>query len=650
MRKRSHFISTIAVLLAISLAGCLQTNADDAPAAPKAEAAKALPADLLMPSTTKGYLSIPDINEFKARSSGTQLGQMTEDPLLKDFAAELSGHLKVKIGQTEARIGITLEDLKGIYNGEVAFASIQPKPGSHAMVLLADVSGNERDAAILLFKIAKNVVGKGGAKSLLRISGRTVTKLDIPHLKGRSIYNLVEGNWLIASDSTTEIAAVLRRLDAGGDDSSLAKLPAYSTSMSKAKASVADDDWQARFFVEPFGYVSIVKALSPKRSRKGKADISLVLQNQGFGAVKGVAGYVTLADGVHDFVHRTFVYVPQGGEALKKAARMLDFPNTKEMAPQDWVPQKLSNYVTFNWKVQEGFEYSRTLVNEMAGDEKDDIFEDVLESIRTDVKGPKVDIRKEIVANLGERLTFISHYKEPIKEDSERFLLAIELTNVKPVEGAVAKIMASDTNAKPLKVGDINVWEVKPEESGGDVDSIDIDPVFDDPLALPPEEPDDEEEKALPSSAVAVVHGHLMIATHLDIMKDVVTHNGPSLAASEDYIRMDKSLKALGAGPQSMRTFGRIDESYRVNYEMLRKGQMPKAETMLGGIMNKLLGGGKEGRKPEIDGKKMPDFNEVKKYLGASGSFAKAEDDGLLFVGCMLRKLGGEVKAVGPIE
>lgn len=610
-----------------------------------------LATDQFLPSTTKGYLSIPDVDQFVARSSGTQLGQMTDDPTLKEFAEDLSRQMKLKLGHTQARIGLTLDDLQGINSGEAAIASIEPGPGKHAMVLLADVAGNEKEAAILLYKMSKNVVGKGGKKALLRIEKRSVTQLDIPargpKLKGRSVYHLLAGNWLIASDSPTEIASVLQRIDSGGDAKSLANLPAYAKTMHKAKATIKGDDWQLRFFVEPFGYMNIVKALSEKRDRKGKADLTKVLHNQGFTAVKGVGGYVTLDDGDHDFIHRTFVYVPQGGQALTKAARMLDFPNTETLAPQDWVPQKLSNYASFNWKLQKAFEHSKSLVNELAGDETEDIFDDVLESIRTDPDGPQIDIRKEIVANLGERLTVISHYKEPITADSERILLAVELASeedvrkaaarIENVRKAVARIMDFDDNAELHMINDTPVWEIKPPE-GDDVADPEIDPGFQDPFALEPEPK--AEEKSLPSSAVSIAHGHLIIGTHMDIVVDIVKNEGPSLAESADFIRMEKTLTALGAGPQSMRTFGRVDEAYRVNYELLRKGAMPESETMLGGLMNKLLGG--EGiREAEVDGDKMPPFDEVRKYLGTSGSFSKAEEDGLLFVGCMLKKPSG---------
>lgn len=629
-RNLTQFLS--AALIATACVASLRAESQPAPD----ELVAATPTDLLLPNTTKGYLSVPSVEAFKTQAADTQLGRMAVDPLVQDFADDLKRQLRLKLGHTEARIGITLDDLSGLHSGEAAIASIQPKPGDHAMMLLADVTGNERKAAILLFKISKNVVAKGGKSTALRIERQSVTKLDIPRrggaLEGRSVYHAVVGRWLIASDNPDEIAQVIRRMESKGDSHSLANHPAYSTAMSRAKAHVKGQ-WQVRWFVEPFGYASIAKAINAKRNRRGKADIAQVLERQGFNAIQGIAGYITLADGTHDLVHRTFVYVPVGGAGKTKAARMLDFPNSESLEPQAWVPQDLSSYATFRWKVKEAFEHSKSLVNDLAGEE---IFDDVLDSIRDDPVGPKVDIRKDIVANLGERVSLITHYTTPITAQSERLALAVELTDPKAVADAVRRIMIADDNAVAHSIGGVVIWEIKTPEEETKVGPLEIQTPG---QFIPQDEPEEElEEASLPQSAVAVAHGHLFISTHIDILEKVITHKGPSLAMSADYLRMDATLNALGAGPQCMRLFNRTDEAYRVNYELLRSGKMPESETMLGGLMNELLGVEGDPRVPAVDGKKMPDFKEVQKYLGASGSFARSEQDGVLFIGCILKK------------
>jgi hypothetical protein len=57
---------------------------------------------------------------------------------------------------------------------------------------------------------------------------------------------------------------------------------------------------------------------------------------------------------------------------------------------------------------------------------------------------------------------------------------------------------------------------------------------------------------------------------------------------------------------------------------------MPEAETMLGKLLNHMLGDGKEGsvRKQEIDGGKLPDFETVRRYFGPAGISVVSVEDG----------------------
>ncbi len=92
---------------------------------------------------------------------------------------------------------------------------------------------------------------------------------------------------------------------------------------------------------------------------------------------KGVGGHVFLATGDEELLHRTMVYAPpiQAGTTAERparidsalAARMLNFPNTDTLQPQPFVSRDLGSYFTFNWKMIDAFEYSKTLVNELLG-------------------------------------------------------------------------------------------------------------------------------------------------------------------------------------------------------------------------------------------------------------------------------------------
>ena len=67
---------------------------------------------------------------------------------------------------------------------------------------------------------------------------------------------------------------------------------------------------------------------------------------------------------------------------------------------------------------------------------------------------------------------------------------------------------------------------------------------------------------------------------------------------------------------------------------------MPEAESMFGKFLNRLLGPDEEGvqREQEIDGRELPKFEEVSKYLGPTGLFARSQADGWFLSGFLLTK------------
>jgi hypothetical protein len=139
-----------------------------------------------------------------------------------------------------------------------------------------------------------------------------------------------------------------------------------------------------------------------------------------------------------------------------------------------------------------------------------------------------------------------------------------------------------------------------------------------------------------------VAFGQLFVATHIDILTKVLTEyeNGAKLAGSSDYLRVEAELAQLAQPEQFGQAFTRTDEAYRGVYELLRTGKMPESESLVGKLLNSMLGEGKEGvlRPQRIDGSKMPDYDMVRRYLGPAGMSMTTEPTGWLLTGFTLTK------------
>lgn len=623
---------SIACLLTFSCCGSLFA------AAPKSEQ--------LLPDTTKGYISVADFGLLRDSFNRTQWGQLLHDPAMQPFVEDFRHQLQQKGGRQLDELGLSWQELQGVPGGEVSIALVRPAPGRMAVVMLIDVTGHGEQATALLEKIGSNLVGRGAMRVPMDPRD-TISIFNLPPREGQRLGRqsayFLKGNLLAASDDVATLQTVLAATTTPRQDS-LAQFKPFRNIMDRCQQSEAGVAPQVRWFVEPFGYATMIRETSLKERRKGM-DILTALKNQGFTAVQGVGGHLNFAVDQCELIHRTMVYAPpiagHEGKADKYelAARMLSFPNTTDLAPQSWVPNHVATYNTFNWNIKTAFAAVGPLVDEVSAEKG--VFHDVIDSLKNDPQGPQVDIEKDLVGNLGSRVTVITDYQLPISPKSERLLVAIETVNEARVAETIAKTMKGDACRREFE-GHV-IWEIVEEECA--VPEVKIE----DNGAINPadraEQAPDKKGKDRPlmqNAAITVAFGHLFVASNLVFLETVLRQAGKTdgLAESADFRFVTNKLNSLGAGQTSFRLFSRTDEEYRPTYELIRTGQMPRSETVLGQVLNGLLGDGKEGvlRKQQIEGGKLPEFNAVSRYFGPAGTYVTTETDGWFIAGFTLDK------------
>jgi hypothetical protein len=472
---------------------------------------------------------------------------------------------------------------------------------------------------------------------------------------------------------------ILNRFKNPGDDN-VATIAAYQSAMKHCQQAAGDTEPQIRWFVEPFGYAKTIQAAAGVNPQ-GKNFHELLI-GQGFGALTGAGGWVHVAEGPHEFRHHTWVSAPRTTDAVNAqiakettaanagierdpriaakesdkyvlAMRMLDFPNSENQKPQEWIPNTVSTYSTINWNMKEAFEFAKTLVNEyLDSEEGQDLFEEILNGIAHDVNGPQLDIRDEFVAYLAGRMSVITDFREPIDVDSNQWMAIIEVTDAEAVEKAVAKFMAAEPNKHERVFQGYRIWEILNEEEDIEIE-LDIDFGEEGFGAFGDEGfgdlGDDEEseteaigEQPLISTWAITVSddGHVLIASSADFIEDIIKQqDDANLLSAEDYVRIETELNKMGAASTSMRMFTRLDDKHHPNYELIRMGKLEHSQTMMGKILSRLMGSsGGDKNAEKIDVSKMPEFAAVAKYLGPSGTFVRTDDGGWFASGVVLRK------------
>ncbi|MBN2024477.1 MAG: hypothetical protein JW809_16980 [Pirellulales bacterium] len=686
----------------------------------------------LLPKTTKGVVLVTDVPQLVDRWEKTQLGQLMADPVMKPFSEDLRRQFEDRLSKVRERLGLKLDDLRGVFGGPLAAALIQPAKDRAALALLVDVTGHAPQAKALLEKVSANLVRQGAKRQGMTVQGKTVIVFDLPETEeypaGKAAYFLSD-NLLGVSDDLGVMEEILKRHlgQAASDGGSLADAPTFRAVMDRCQKSAGPSTPQIRWFIEPLGYVEALRTATPEEKRRAGTTVLDVVRNQGFDAVEGLGGFVDLGVEGFEAVHRTAIHAPPPYRKApppyqnKVSMNMFVLPNAQQFTPPPWVPNDAAACATIYWNVLEAFDNFGPLFDELVGGldflfevdlamradldagtipkalgkefdkaelplkvgasvlvedpgkqwrvvSDDDayvikasakdlkvylantgVWDDVLGFLKEEENGPQIDLRSEVMARLGQRVTVLTDYELPITPTSERLLVAIEARDEAALAAGIKKYFANDPTIKAHEFEGLLIWETIEDQRHEVPDA----PVID----LPDFAPETKtmprpgrrgaggpqgQQNLLPHKAVAVAHGHLMIASHYDFLVKILdgAKKPDPLAESIDYRVVQTAMEQLGAGKNCFRSFSRTDEEYRPTYELIRAGKMPESETVFGRMLNAMFGPRKRGaiRQQKVDGQELPDYQVVRRYLGPAGLFGVSEPDGWFFVGFMLKK------------
>ncbi|HUT93561.1 MAG TPA: hypothetical protein VMY37_29120 [Thermoguttaceae bacterium] len=598
--------------------------------------------ETLLPATTKGFVSITNVDQLSEQWDKTQLGQLSKDPVMKPFADDLRRQAADRLWDLRRRLGASLDDLDGLAGGGASVGLIQRAEGGSAVALLVDVTDHPEEAQAFLKKVSQNMAEQKAKQTSIEVRGVPATLFELPKAEDaaedepppQTIY-VLKGDLLAGADDLDVIKGILGRV-AGDAGDTLAELPAFRAIMDRCQKDAGDEVPQVRWFIEPFGYSKAAREDTPEKERPRGRTLLDQLEAAGFSAIQAVGGFVDVAVDRYELVHRTAVYAPKPHE---KSMKMMVFPNTARSSPPAWIPRDVATYTVLYCDLLNAFDNFGPLFEQMAADGVEGIWLDTLEGLKTDEDGPQIDYREELFQHLDTELIAVTDYELPITTTSERLLYALKVKDVDAVKKALEKTQSVNEEARRREFQGHVIWETVLREKAK-VQKVQLD--------LPPlgfgREDEGLEETApppLPNMALSVAHGYLLIASHYDFLVRMLEpiDERETLGRSIDFRIVDTLLQRLAPEQNCVRGFSRTDEEYRPTYELLRQGKMPESESMLGRALNDLLGPDPDTtRKQEIDASKAPDFDFVRRHLGPAGTFAVSEEDGWFFKGIMVSK------------
>ena len=439
-------------------------------------------------------------------------------------------------------------------------------------------------------------------------------------------------------------------------DGAAARLDRLSTQPHFARiveeTRIEDCDAHFRWFVDPFGYLKLAKAIAAegRAFRQREDNVGEILEQQGFNAIKGVGGTVSFTNGQRNIVHRSFAHIPpREDEAQQRARGILDFRNqwNHELVPEPWVVESASSYFTFTWDVQATFNNIGEVYDAFFNPKSPGDWDDLVADFKLELK---VDM-PELVSKFDNRFSFMSATEPPIGVESERVIFGVRVKeDLEGVFQMVERMIGDDGVVEQIGGRDVIVIDT---ETDSDPDDLEEDPL----LGHSANEGEEKPEFSLFAKLyfVAVPHpngkpgGYILLCNNIDYLTKVLNQTKGAaeseLTKSKDYIRVNKFLDTLVDKKKvAFRQFGRVDKILETNYEMLRQGKMAQSQTVLARLLNEMFkeGEGDEEREQKIDGKDMPaNYAEaIAPYLGPSGWASETYSDGWRISGVVLKKNG----------
>jgi hypothetical protein len=591
-------------------------------AAPKAMAAA--PPERILPDSTVFLFKLNDVKNLRDAFRGSSFGLLWNDPAMKDFRDDLSQKVEEWTKPLQEKLGISLKQLLELPQGAVAVAAMSrddPKLPI-AITVLADAGANQAKMAEVLGRSTKQAEDAGAKISQESFQGLTLHVLQWPAPKNKDqdkekkeqeketppppvVWTQSESLFVFGSD-----LEVVKDLTAHqqGRDNSLAANESFVKTQAKTDSARAQVLW----FLDVGKLIKLVLKASAK-GNEGQAQQNEVLaQELGINGLKSVGGCFTLGTGNYDSLSKTFFLAPKPVQGLLK---VFSFPPIA-LRPESWVPASAASYQSFSWDLDNAFGAINDLVNKFQPG--------MLNLLQQQLVGPEggrpLDFQQDFFGPLGDRITLISDFKKPVKEDSQRMLLAVALEDAKAFQNTVNRIFEI-AQAAPQKR----------EFQGTTIYDIAM-PNLPNPAGGPPGGP-----AAIKSVSFAIAKDTFFVTTDTTFLEQVLRPVSATLGENASFQAVTKEIPERVSGM----SFTRPDESARLLYDLIKSGQYEKA-------LQQATGAAARGPRAQpippmgkvLANEKLPEFSVIAKYLSVGGSYSVMDDDGFTMTGFTLRRSG----------
>jgi Protein of unknown function (DUF3352) len=585
-----------------------------------------LTAPQLFPEKTLAYVRIDNVAKLREDLKKSSLGKLGNDEELKPIFAEFYGTLVNSTAQMQESIGLNLDELLSIPNGEFAIALL-PSDKSAAKATRKQAADTttvniqlEEPALALLLDAGEEITGvqvmlerlEKSMSADMQHSQKTIDRLTLhryqnPNRERERFGYFIDNGVMIATTDPNyleQLSAVW--LGTAGEWSSLADNRRFTGILSRCVGTQGERP-QLSFYADP---MAIVRQFTPNTASSSM--VLAMLPAFGLDGIQGVGGSWIVAPPDFDSIAHFHLSL----ESPRKSIMGLLRPKKGSTTPEDWVPESVASYSTINWDTASTLKAVEQLYNQFRGPEAFD--KEVLAQTNDRLQ---IDLRKDVLENLDGRFTLLQGFVRPVTINSGSNVYAIKMKNAEYIKNTVMpkvfELIESRTEVATENFGKFTARVLPVNNRRGNQGSDSV--------------------VRQPEVCVAFVDDYLVFADSKYMMQQVADCLSGSTAklnqALDFELISDRITAQLQNKECSTLSYSRPEESLQLFYELARD---PKNRDRLrqvsdnNGFFKALLAG--------LDKRELPPFSVIAKYLAPAGGFLVDDDTGLHYMSFSLRR------------
>jgi len=611
----------ILCLFAIILCGVSASAKEDSQ-----EEGSFISADLLLPQSVASFISIRDIHVLDEAWDKTAMGKMMARDDMAEFTKLFRKQFAEIFTTLESRLGVSMEEIIQMTDSEVAISTQKIKDESYGLVLVVNVGDKIFETKKVLSKIADRVLKNGGNYQKQEALNSEIHILTMKNKETGELskaYYVLWGEILFSSNQQLLVKDILGRIarlqkDPEAYVGALGEKDAYIEILNQTVGmdeKLPDIIW----YVDPCATMDIQRMIALERNPAAaeERNTAEVLTNAGFDGIKAMGGVITCVNNGYDMTQRVFTYIPNEPE---KSLKMLAFDKTADKEIPDWITEDCGTVQIVNPDILQAFDNVGPLIDGMFGEDRSSVWEDVLDGLKKDTKGPMIDLREDIVALLGNKIIFTVMNIEPKALDGERYMVLIQVKDEAKLRKNLARFFRGEKNYEVVSDGEDVRWVQVANE-------------------LRTDEFAEEEStgKRFRQPTITIWDGYLIVASqpdYIDFVKSAAKNGRNPMAKNPIYKAVLKEVQknAKVLKPVSFH-FNNNAVERQHSYEMAKAGQWTKSSAMYSTLLDRFFRANKtiEGDLNKFDNSHLPDYEEVKSYFLPSGGYLYEVENGFIY-------------------